>query len=531
MEDKVYQAAIYLRLSREDHDVDDGIKFESNSIYNQKNLLLSFIGKQSDIKLYDTYIDDGFSGSNFDRPEFKRMIKDIDAGRVNCVIVKDLSRFGRDYIEMGRIIQREFPKKGVRFIAVTDSFDSVTSNRIESSIVLPVKNFINDSYCRDISAKVRSSQNIKRANGDFIGPFAVFGYFKEKNNKSKLVKDEYAAHIIRNIFLWKIEGISNLEIANRLNEKGILAPIEYKRLKGERFKSGFSTNKIAKWSAIAIKRILTNEVYIGNMVQGKRERVNYKVKKIINKPEAEWIKVENTHEAIVSRGDFYTVQNLLAYESCQSKKGNQYLGGIICCGDCKKQLVHRVNKYQGSVNNFYICSSYNKGEQCSRHSILEEDLYQIILNTTAVYVNTFYNQQNFRTYLQQQQVNLKIVAYYAKLVRKLKAELNKYRRLSTRLYKDLHEEILTEKEFNRLKKTYEKRVLCYEKAAEGQKEFIHTLYRKGKENEKKLNDLKLSSEISKQDCSKIVSFSCTIFIYEDKRLEISFDFFDKSERG
>ena len=180
------------------------------------------------------------------------MMEDIKAGHVNCVIVKDLSRLGRDYIEAGRLIQKTFPAFSVRFIALTDHFDSLTADYNETSLTIPIKNFVNDSYARDISGKVRSHQKIKRENGEFIGAFAVYGYKKSKENKKRLEPDGYAADIVRKIFAWKIEGFSNLAIAEKLNGLGILSPMEYKRMQGEKFRTGFVTGARARWSPVAV---------------------------------------------------------------------------------------------------------------------------------------------------------------------------------------------------------------------------------------------------------------------------------------
>ena len=223
-----YHTAIYLRLSRDDEDIDGSAKRESDSIASQRELARSFVREQPDMELFDIYIDDGYSGANFDRPDFKRMMADIENGNVNCVVVKDLSRFGRDYIEAGRFIQKTFPAFSVRFIAITDHYDSLTADQSTTSLVIPVKNFVNDSYCQDISEKVKSHQKIKREKGKFIGAFAVYGYQKDHEDKNKLVIDEYAAKIVKNIFTWKLDGMSNLAIAKRLNENGIFSPLEYK---------------------------------------------------------------------------------------------------------------------------------------------------------------------------------------------------------------------------------------------------------------------------------------------------------------
>ena len=239
MKDHTYFVAVYLRLSRDDTaskagmGIGSSMKAESNSISSQRELIRSYVREHDDMELFDIYVDDGYSGANFDRPEFKRMMADIEAGNVNCVIVKDLSRLGRDYIEAGRLIQKTFPAFHVRFIALTDNFDSQTADNSIKSFVLPVKNFINDSYCRDISQKVRSSQKAKRQQGKFIGAFAVYGYRKSREDKNRLCPDAYAADIVRNIFNWKIDGMSGQAIAQRLNDLGVLSPMEYKQSLGE----------------------------------------------------------------------------------------------------------------------------------------------------------------------------------------------------------------------------------------------------------------------------------------------------------
>ena len=243
----IYDAALYLRLSKDDME-EGGAKSESNSIANQRELLRSFVKSQPDIQIFDIYVDDGYSGGNFDRPEFKRMTTDIEAGKVNCVIVKDLSRFGREYIEAGRWIEKTYPALNVRFISVTDQFDSKTADFSEKSFVVPIKNFVNESYCRDISGKVRSHQKIKREKGEFIGAFAPYGYCKDSENKNCLVIDSYAADIVRKIFSWKIDGFSLGAIAEKLNVRHVQSPKEYKKANGENYNSGFHSSDTPKWS-------------------------------------------------------------------------------------------------------------------------------------------------------------------------------------------------------------------------------------------------------------------------------------------
>lgn len=225
---KIYHAAIYVRLSKEDGDVATAGKRESNSISNQKDLIKNFLKDKKDIVVVSERVDDGYSGSNFERPAFQMMLEDIKKGIVDCVVVKDLSRFGREYIDAGKYIERLFPALGVRFIAVNDHYDSLEGKSQADEIVIPFKNLINDAYCRDISIKIRSHLEVKRKNGEYIGAFTPYGYQKDSDNKNKLVIDVYAAGIVKEIYRMKLSGMSQTAIANALNKQGVLSPMEYK---------------------------------------------------------------------------------------------------------------------------------------------------------------------------------------------------------------------------------------------------------------------------------------------------------------
>ena len=499
MKEKQFYAAMYLRLSRDDEDRDGQIKSESNSIRSQRELIKSFIREQEDIELYDSYVDDGFTGSNFDRPDFIRMMEDVEAGRVNCVIVKDLSRFGRDYIESGRYIQKVFPSLGVRFIAVTDHYDSLSADSGESNIVLPVKNFINDSYCRDISTKVKSQLNIKRKNGEYIAPFAVYGYRKAENNRNQLVIDEYAADIVRKIFEWKIEGYALTAIADRLNELGVLSPREYKKSLGMNFEGGFKGPEQSKWGAVAVKRILQNEVYLGNLVQGKTEKVNYKVKKCIEKAEADWDRVENTHEAIIYPEQFQVVQNLLQSDGRKNQDEISPYVGILFCADCKEQMVRRVNRYKNSKRVYYICSTKNRGEGCSRHSIEEETLKEIVESTIRKYAFRFIEQERIFEGVKGNDVDFESIAGYDKEIIRLKQEQDKYYQLCSGLYEDLKQGVITREEFAKLRNEFEKKSSEVERALHKQERLIKDIFQKGVLTVGRLNSFQKSLELEDID--------------------------------
>lgn len=528
MQEKLFQAAMYLRLSRDDEDRNSFIQFESGSIGSQRELIRTFIGEQPDIELYDIYADDGFSGSNFDRPEFKRMLGDIEAGRVNCVIVKDLSRFGRDYIESGRYLQKTFPALGVRFIALTDHYDSSLADTGESSILLPVKNFINDSYCRDISIKVKSQLEAKRKKGKCIAPFAVYGYRKSEADRSRLVIDPYAAEAVRRIFAWKIEGCAVSEIADTLNRLGILSPREYKKSLGLHYNGGFSGPGTALWSSTSIKRILTNEVYLGHMVQGKTEKINYKIKKNTEKPKEEWIKVENTHEPIVSEDDFQVVQNLLKADGRKSRdtgKASPFTG-LLFCGDCGEQMVRRVNRYKDTVKVYYICSTGNRGEGCSRHSMEEEALKRMVTECVRCYANTFLKAEALSEASMELKVNLEPISLCHKEIERLKKVRDTYYNLCSGLYEDLNRGMITKEEYERLRTGFGQKAEDLEERMEKQKELIRKMLEAGPPADGRLKAFQACGELKEIDRRCLCSMVKRIKIFENRKIEIQFYFSD-----
>ncbi len=383
--DQTFKVAIYLRLSKEDDDLScsSGAKSESNSISNQRKLIYDFMKLHPELELYDEYKDDGKSGSNFDRAEFQRMMKDIEAGKVNCVVVKDQSRFGRDYIDVGKYKEKIFPKLGVRFITINEGYDSLSATSSDD-LAFTINSFVYDFYIRDISTKIRTNLTAKKQNGEYAGAFVAYGYVKDSNDKSKLVVDQFAADVVRDIFRWKIEGLSPQNIAVRLNELGIPSPAEYKKMSGSNYKTSFQTSSKAVWSHVSVRRILKNEIYLGVMIQGKRTTPNYKTKTVVTKAESEWLRVEGTHEAIISVRDFELVQELLR-DDTHCRAGDVTVpvyAGRIYCGDCGATAVRKTVSYAGKRYVYYVCNA-NKHDKtvCSRHSIREDILGQVIYQT------------------------------------------------------------------------------------------------------------------------------------------------------
>ena len=535
MNQEPFQAAMYLRLSRDDSDVgaaagrDGGLKSESNSIGNQRELIRAFIRGQQDIELYDIYVDDGFSGSNFDRPEFKRMLSDIEVGKVNCVIVKDLSRFGRDYIEAGRYIQKIFPSLSVRFIALTDHYDSLHADAGESGIILPVKNFINDSYCRDISVKVKSQFEVKRKNGECIAPFALYGYKKADHNKNRLEPDDYAAEIVSRIFDWKIEGMAVSAIADKLNRLGILSPKEYKKATGTNYRGGFSGAVKAGWSSTTVKRILTNEMYLGHMVQGKTGKINYKLKKSVAKPEKEWVKVENTHEPIISEDAFAVVRNLLKADGRVSPvtEKNGFFTGLLFCGDCGEQMIRRVNRYKNTQKVYYICSAKNRGEGCTRHSIPEEALKQLVSETVKKYANCFLQEKRMLEKASDGKTNFESIAHYDTEITRLKEEQEKYASLCSCLYEDLKEGMITENEFEHLHSVFQRKAGEFEEAWKKQGKMRKELSQKSVILTARLKTVQACPGLQEVDRHTLCSMVKKIRVFENHRLEIEFYYTDR----
>ncbi|MDR1246369.1 MAG: recombinase family protein [Clostridiales Family XIII bacterium] len=368
----IWNADIYSRLSKEDRRKDGKAKDESNSIKNQRDLLLDFVSRNPDIRVAHILADDGATGADFDREDFKTMIAHIESGEVNCVIVKDFSRLGRDHIETGKYIERYFTSKGVRFISVNDNYDSLISDMSDGSngLIVPFKNIINEAFIEDISEKTKAAIKIKRKNGELVCNYAVYGYLK--SSEKTLVPDDYAADVVRAIFEDKIRGYSENRTAERLNAAGVLSPAEYKKSLGMKYYTPFAMREQSLWTANAVKRILTNRVYIGALEQGKRTKASYRVKKVFYKPREAWSVHENNHEAIVSVRDFELVRDLMAKDT-RTPPGAEIphlFSGFVVCGNCGMPMIVKTTvKKSGKSYVNYICSTHKKYGTCRNNNI------------------------------------------------------------------------------------------------------------------------------------------------------------------
>lgn len=366
-----YHAALYIRLSKEDES-----EGPSQSVQNQESLLREFV-QQHRLSVYDTYVDDGWSGTNFDRPDFQRMIGDIEARKVNMVITKDLSRLGRDYIMTGHYMERYFPEHRVRYISLLDGIDTGVDSTAND--ITPFRAIMNDMYAKDISKKIKSVKRDKQRKGQFIGGKPAYGYKMHPTEKNKIVIDEEVAPVVRRIFALALSGMSCRNIATRLNQEGVPTPATYANLPVAR--PGPYTGL---WSSERISEMLQNETYIGNMVQGRSVKISYKSKKCLRQAPANWVVVEGTHEPLVDGETFRKVQLLVgSRKHTRSRTYDFLLKGLIFCHECGYPLavLNRKNA-RGEDVLYFVCRTYQrftKAGVCTCHSIKEKTVTDAVV--------------------------------------------------------------------------------------------------------------------------------------------------------
>lgn len=534
-EKKVYEAAVYLRLSREDEDVcGDSRKEESNSITNQKRLIHDFLKDREDIHVFKEYVDDGYSGSDFLRPSFQKMIKDMEEGKVNLIIVKDLSRFGREYIEAGRYLQKIFPAAGVRFIAVTDHYDSLTADRTEKNIVIPVKNFVNDAYSADLSMKIRSHLESKRENGEYTGAYVSYGFMKDRNDHNKLVADPVAGENVKLIFQWKLAGMSNSGIAEKLNALGVLAPADYKRSLGIRYQSGFQKNLYSRWSPAAVGRILSNPLCKGLVVQGKKERINHKIKKMVAKPETEQSRYRQENLAFIREKQFDAVQELLKKDTRTNpgQAGVYLFGGMLFCPDCGRQMIRRKTVYKGKQTIFYICKTYNVEKSCTRHSIKEQELISLVMEAVRAQMQLVADAEEILKAAKEAMEGMQEAALTDRRLPELEKELAETAAMLSGLDTDWMEGILSEEEYEEMKIFYSGRCKELEGQIRKRRERAGKAGEAVRKAKQWLGSLKdISCLLSGTEGEIRRSLVCFLFdkiwVYEGKRVEVSFLYQDR----
>lgn len=530
----VWQTAVYLRLSRE-----DGDKLESDSIANQRKIINNYLEKNADLTVYDYYIDDGYSGTNFDRPNIQRLLEDIKARKVTCLIVKDLSRFGRNYHETGQYLEVVFPLLRLRFISVNDAIDSFKNpNSIRNSTV-SFKNVMNDEYCRDISNKVRSSFNAKRKRGEYIGSFALYGYMKDPNDRHKLVIDEEAAENVRFIFRSFLDGYSIYNIAFKLKELGIIPPLEYKKRKGMKVGSSlYFSDAISCWNYQTLRRMLQNEMYIGNMVQATCQHISYKVRKLVKNSKDKYIIKEGTHEPIIDKDTFYKVQERFRHDGWQPKgssagvysveTGSIYVG-YIKCADCGRAMQR--SGYIKGKNNFYyfVCGSYLQWQQCTRHAFRINKLNEVVLSVIQKQVELAIDMDEFLS-THKAEENSFAVTHLQREIRACESEKANVVKLQNELYLDLKNNIISQDQYFHFRTLYSEKLSAIETRLQSLETELNRTNVEAIEAETVLDTFKRYKNISKLSRDIIVELIDCIWVYDNNEIKIQFKFQDTFEK-
>lgn len=433
----IWNADVYLRLSKEDGD------------------------KEAD----------GYTGSDFMRPAFEEMMDNVRKGVANCVIVKDLSRFGRDYITAGDYIEKIFPSLGVRFISITDNIDTKNARTASDAILIPFKNLINDAYCRDISTKIRRQFDSKRRHGEFIGSFATYGYRKDPENKNKLLIDDAAAEVVRKIYRMKLGGWSADAIAKKLNSIGVLSPMKYKQANGMAFFTSFRTGVVAQWKALTVSRILKNDIYIGTLTQGRVGTPNHKVKQRIQKSPEQWAVVKNNHAPIIDEAEFSTVQKVLSLDIriSPNRESVYLLSGIVYCGVCGESMVRKMVPSGNKNFAYFICSKKKKDGSCTSHSISAEKVECYVLDVLKQYVLSLVElEEVVRSVDEKPFLSARLLSIQSLITRK-EEEIEQYRRYKKSLYESYLKKIITQDDFKNYSIDYDLKIKSAEEQCQNNK--------------------------------------------------------------
>ncbi len=510
-----FKVGIYIRLSRDDGNI------ESDSIISQKSLLNQYV-KENNYNVIDEYVDDGFTGTNFERPAFKRMIKDIELGKINMIITKDMSRLGRDYIGTGELIEKYFPNNNIRYIAINDGIDTFIDNT--NNDIAPFKAIMNDMYAKDISKKVKTSLHSRMKDGLYVSGRCPFGYMKDPNNKNHLVINEEQAKTVRLIFDLALKGNTYHYIAQELTIRKIKTPASYYNyVWNTKCSSKCISQEQGVWVDTTIKAILTNQIYVGDSVQGKTKKINYKLKKTVKNKSKDYIIVENTHEAIIDRDTFNYVQNLLPKNVKRPEKKRFYLlDGLLYCGDCKHRITIRYqNKTGRSYTTCDYYRTYSKYHVCTTHTNNYEILESVILDNIKDVCKNYLDKNKIKDSLgnitfEDNTLKLK------KRIESLELTNNKLTENLDKTYMDRLKGIIDESQYLRVSENLKKEI-------ENNKSNIDDLKNKqidsnrldNKKIEKYINEF-LSLENPTREL--IINLVEKIYIYQDKRIDIIFIF-------
>lgn len=452
-----YFATGYTRLSYDSNGMEEepGPYKDSNSLDNQEKLIREFAQSHPEIELVSIR-QDVRSGLLFDREDFQAMMEEIKAGKINCVIVKDLSRLGRDYINTMRYLRKVFPLYGVRFIAINDRIDTLYEHDSDD-LLISNKVLMNDAYCQSISVGTRSALRIKRESGDYVGACPVYGYRKDPENKNHLVIDEDTAPIVRDIFRRRIEGANAGKIAEELNQLGVLSPLAYKVSRGLPHPTGgYADRPDCKWSHVTVSRILQNETYTGVLVQGKKENINYKLKQLVEKAPDKWARAKDAHQAIVSRRDYDLVQDLtrLDTRAAQDKSEVYLFSGLLICGCCGGRMSRKINTYKGKKYIYYHCPTGKKNGCDHPVRISEEALSQCVLSCLQAHIKSVVSLDELLDSISKERINHELVRKYEQQIADDEAQMEKALHFKRRLYESFLDGVISKKDYKDMEEHY-----------------------------------------------------------------------------
>ena len=512
--DSKYKAGLYLRLSRDDGEKDA----ESQSISNQRDFTTKY-ANDNGYEVIESYIDDGFSGTNFDRPSFNRMIADIETGKINMVITKDLSRLGRDYITTGHYLERYFPQNNIRYIAINDGLD--TSVDSTNNDMGPFRSVMNDMYAKDISKKVRTALNTRKQNGKFIGSFAPFGYMKDPNDKSRLIIDPETAPYVKQIYSLYIQGNAQIAIANKLTSDGVPTPSQSKNL------THTQTRFKGVWNEVIVKRILTNQTYIGNITQNRSKKVSYKVNKRLILPPEEWIVINDVHEGIISDEDFQTVQKMISkkiYSSANRKTNITHtLSGLIFCADCGSPMSF---VRESETRTYLVCSTWRRHAKlklCTSHCIRED----YVENQVKLILKELANQYVDKDELIHECIQTQNQNNMNQLLKQLESKLADSKQTLLSLYKDKVKKIVSESDYIDMSTSVKTEQEHFEKQIGEIKGTIN----KQNDFDSIRDNLSGFLKFDKLDRNILVMLINKIHIHKDKQITIEFAFSNPEDDG
>ena len=536
----VWYIALYIRLSK-----DDG-NDESLSVTNQKKILAEYIEKffQGEYVIIDYYVDDGRTGTDYDRPDFQRLIHDVESGKVNCVICKNLARAFRNYSDQGYFIESFFPLHGTRFITLGDpKVDTYLNPEAVSGMEVPINGLMNDRFAYSTSSSVRRTFDTKRRNGEFIGAFAPYGYEKHPTDKNALVIDEEAAQVVRDIFQWFVYGDGSTEIvvdengveqevlkgsmskegiARKLNEMGVPNPTLYKVKKGYRYKNPHAKENDGLWMGTSVSRLLKNKVYVGTMVQGKQRVISYKVHDMVNVPEEEWYQVNNTHEAIIPLELFEKSQELHAKDTrtAPGKTETYLFSDFLKCADCGKSMTRRASN--GFV--YYNCSTYKRKskDKCTKHTMRLDVLEKTVLLVIQKHIELVESLEEVLNNINQAPVVQTKSARLEHLLKLREQELEKTEDLISGLYMDWKNGDITREQYRKMKEKFEQQEIQLKEVIEHIRDEIGTMEQGITSDDPYLQAFLKHKNIQELSQGILVELVKTILIHENGEITVQF---------